>query len=441
MMAPRAATGPAPDVPLRYLLASAAAFIAACLGVVWLASELAGHYYHPRVVALTHTVTLGWITLAVMGASYQLLPIVLGRPIWSERLARLQFWVLLVSLSGMVAHFYLGTRPGLVLAAALLAFGVTLHLINGLASLGNFDRWTFTARLIVLAYAGLALTVDFGLALGVDRLWPFLPGAFFPTLHAHVHLALLGFLMPMVLGVAARVYPMFLLAPEPAGRSAQVQLWGLAFGAPTVVLGLALGFRVGVMVGAVAVASAAGGHLAWVARMAWSRRRPRLDWGLRFALTGAAFVVPGTLLGLGLAFDLISGPRPALAYAVVVLGGWISLTIAGMMLKILPFLVWFRVYSSRVGKMPVPTMPELSWPRAEGAAYVLLTGGFIGLAGAVAAGSAGSIRAAGIILSLGALAFGAGLARVLCHLFPRASTETRAPAGNPIVGSPQGSRA
>ena len=180
-----------------------------------------------------------------MGASYQLLPIVLGRPIWSERLARWQFWILLVSLSGMVAHFYLGTRPGLVLAAALLAFGVTLHLINGLASLGDFDRWTFTARLIVLAYAGLALTVAFGLALGVDRLWPFLPGAFFPTLHAHVHLALLGFLMPMVLGVAARVYPMFLLAPEPAGRSAQVQLWGLALGAPAVVLGLALGFRVG----------------------------------------------------------------------------------------------------------------------------------------------------------------------------------------------------
>ena len=91
--------------------------------------------------------------------------------------------------------------------------------------------------------------------------------------------------------------------------------------------------------------------------------------------------------------------------------------------------------------MPVPTMPELSWPRAEGAAYALLTAGVIGLAGAVGAGSAGSIRAAGIILSLGALAFGAGLARVLCHLFPRASTETRAPAGKPIVSRPQGSRA
>ena len=62
----------------------------AALGVVWLAPELAGHYYHPRVVALTHTVTLGWITLAIMGASYQMIPVVLERPVWSERLARWQ---------------------------------------------------------------------------------------------------------------------------------------------------------------------------------------------------------------------------------------------------------------------------------------------------------------------------------------------------------------
>ena len=74
---PKPGNGPAPDVPLRYLLAAAAAFVLAAPGVVWLAPELAGHYYHPRVVALTHTVTLGWITLAIMGASYQLIPIVL----------------------------------------------------------------------------------------------------------------------------------------------------------------------------------------------------------------------------------------------------------------------------------------------------------------------------------------------------------------------------
>ena len=127
-MPPRPAGGLSPLVPLAYLVSAAVAFLVAALGVAWLGPELAGHYYHPRLLALTHTVTLGWITLAIMGASYQLIPIVLERPIWSERLARWQLAILAVAVTGMVAHFHLGTWPGLAAAAGLLAVGIALHL-------------------------------------------------------------------------------------------------------------------------------------------------------------------------------------------------------------------------------------------------------------------------------------------------------------------------
>jgi len=142
---------PSPLLPLAYLVSAAAAFLVGALGIGWLAPELAGHYYHPRLLALTHTVTLGWITLAIMGASYQLIPIVLEQPIWSERLARWQLAVLVVAVIGMVAHFHLGTWPGLATAAALLAVGIAFHLVNVGLSLRGFTRWTFTARLVVLA--------------------------------------------------------------------------------------------------------------------------------------------------------------------------------------------------------------------------------------------------------------------------------------------------
>jgi hypothetical protein len=402
-------------VPLRYLLTAAGAFVLAALGVLWLAPELAGHYYHPRVVALAHTVTLGWITLTIMGASYQLIPIVLERPIWSERLARWQFWLLVASISGMIAHFYLGTWPGLVTAAAFLGVAVTAHLVNVAQSLRGFGRWSFTARLVVLGYAGLALTMLVGLTLGADRIWKFLPGQFFPTLHAHYHLALLGWVAPMIFGVAARVYPMFLLAPEPDGWPDAVQFWGLALGVPAVVVGL-LGVRGLTVGGTLAVIGAAAGHARWVVGFAHSRKRPRLDWGLRFVLTGTAFLLPAAVMGLGFALDLLSGPQPAVAYAVLTLGGWVSLTIVGMMLKIVPFLVWYRVYSPRAGKGPVPTLAQLSWPRAEGLAYLLLIAGFVLLPLAAAVGRAEWIRAAGTVLFLGALAFAASLVRVLQHL-------------------------
>ena len=405
-------SGLSPLVPLAYLVCAAVAFLAAALGVAWLGPELAGHYYHPRLLALTHTVTLGWVTLAIMGASYQLIPIVLERPIWSERLARWQLAVLAVAVTGMVAHFYLGTWPGLAAAAGLLAVGIALHLGNVGMSLRGFTRWTFTARLVVLAYGGLALTTLFGLALAGNRVWPFLPGELFPTLHAHVQLALLGWVAPMILAVAARVYPMFFLAPAPRRWHSALQFWGLAAGVPAVVLGL-LGVPGLLVAGTLAVAAAAGAHGAWMSEMASRRRRPGLDWGLRFVLTAAAFLLPAAVLGVALAANRLSGPRAAIAYAVVTLGGWVSLTIAGMMLKIVPFLVWYRAYSPRAGREPVPTLAQISWPRAEGLAYGLLTGGVALLAVSVLSGEAAWIRAAGAVLALGALAFAAALGRVL----------------------------
>ncbi|HUG36690.1 MAG TPA: hypothetical protein VML54_07055 [Candidatus Limnocylindrales bacterium] len=205
---PGPATGLSPLVPLAYLVGAASAYVAAALGVAWLAPELAGHYYHPRLLALAHTFTLGWVTLGIMGASYQLIPIVLERPIWSARLARWQLAIVGVGVAGLVAHFVVGTWIGLTAAALLLAVGVACHLVNvGMTVRGGRTRWTFTACLVAMGYAGLAATTLFGLALAINRGWPFLPGAFFPTLHAHIHLALLGWVAPMILGVAARVYP------------------------------------------------------------------------------------------------------------------------------------------------------------------------------------------------------------------------------------------
>jgi hypothetical protein len=402
-------------LPLSYLAVAVTAFLLAALGVPWLAPELAGHYYQPRVVALTHVVTLGWITLTIMGASYQLIPVVLERPIWSARLARWQLAALAIGISGMVGHFFIREWTGFLWAAGLVALGTAAHLVNVGLSLCGLTRWTLTARLMVVALGGLGLTAVFGLLLGADRLWKILPGDFFSMLHAHFHLALLGWVAPMVLGVAARVYPMFLLTREPGGWPRSVQFWGLVLGVSGLVLGLLVQPALAGPA-AVAVATAVAGHLWWVIRIAHDRRRPALDWGLRFVLTGAAFLAPATALGLAFALGLLHGPRPALAYAVVTLGGWVSLTIAGMMLKIVPFLVWLRVYSPHAGRAPVPTLAQLSWPAGEALAFALLVGGVLGVAAAVAVGHIAWIRGAGMLLALGAATLALTIARILSHL-------------------------
>jgi hypothetical protein len=206
-----------------------------------------------------------------------------------------------------------------------------------------------------------------------------------------------------------------------------VQLWGLGLGVPAVVLGI-LFSRALLAAGALAVAAAVLAHVVWVHAMVRGSRRPVLDWGLRFVLTGALALVPATGLGLALALDVLAGPRVALGYAALALGAWASLTIAGMMLKIVPFLVWYRVYGPRAGREPVPSLPDLGWPAGERLAWALLTAGFVALAGALALGEAMWIRAAGVLVAAGALAFAASLARVLHHLMPCARRAVVAPA-------------
>src|SRR5262249_32798635 len=133
-----------------------------------------------------------------------------------------------------------------------------------------------------------------------------------------------------------------------------------------------------------------------------------------------------TLMGLGFALDVLGGPRLGLAYAVLVLGGWISLTIVGMMLKIVPFLVWYRVYAPLAGRTPVPALAERSRPGLERWADILVGPGGAGLAVAVAAGGVGWIRAAGVVVAAGALAFGLAIGTALRRLGPTPVTK---PAG------------
>jgi hypothetical protein len=45
------------------------------------AEDLLDFYYQGRVLAITHLVTLGWITTTIMGASFLVWPLILSVPL------------------------------------------------------------------------------------------------------------------------------------------------------------------------------------------------------------------------------------------------------------------------------------------------------------------------------------------------------------------------
>ena len=117
-------------LPGEHFAAAICFLLAGAVGLVVVAPELAaGLYASPRVAAVTHLFTLGWLTTTIFGALYQLLPVALGAPIRSTRLGHAAFaaWVPGVALfaagitTGSVALHHAGI--GLVGTGILLVVG------------------------------------------------------------------------------------------------------------------------------------------------------------------------------------------------------------------------------------------------------------------------------------------------------------------------------
>ena len=86
----------------------------------------AGFFHHPRMVALVHLVTLGWITSSILGAFYIVGPLALRMPLPAGTLDRLAFAGYAGGVAGMVAHFWIGEYSGMAWSGGLVIAAV-LH--------------------------------------------------------------------------------------------------------------------------------------------------------------------------------------------------------------------------------------------------------------------------------------------------------------------------
>ncbi|NUM63333.1 MAG: hypothetical protein HUU44_14550, partial [Ignavibacteriaceae bacterium] len=91
-----------------------------------------------------------------------------------------------------------------------------------------------------------------------------------------------------------------------------------------------------------------------------NRVRRKLDTGLRFSSYAYLMLALTTLLGTFIAFiDYQNIINLTLIYGYMIIFGYLSMLIVGQMYKIVPFLVWYHKYSSKVGIEKVPMLKEM----------------------------------------------------------------------------------
>jgi cbb3-type cytochrome oxidase subunit 1 len=370
-----------PGLPLRFmatgLLFAVAAF--ACASV-YASSFLERAFLTPHLLAVTHLAALGWLTMVAMGALYQFVPVVLDVGTFSERLGKLQFYVYLAGVLGLIWDMGAGRLQTVAWPAGLLVLAVGLFLYNMARTLARVERWPLTGWYIVAALTALGLVVLAGFTLAINLVLGFIPLSQLAFVEAHAHLAGLGWLGLLVVGVSYKLTPMFALShPFDEWRLGRLVLALLAAAVSGLFVSLLLRLGAAALLACWAAAAAGVGLYAWdYAAMLRARRRRIIDLTQRHNIAAVCGLVMSTLLGLALVLtpaeaDLHS--RLQLAYAVTALGGWLGLTTFGQLYKILPFLVWTHRYAPRMGKERVPLLKDLYPQRLAEAGFLALLAG------------------------------------------------------------------
>ncbi len=349
------------DAPLRFFLTAPLFAVFAGLLLLWGGPDIFASRWTPDALALTHLITAGFMLQAMLGALFQLLPVVAGANMPRPRLvAGIVHALLTAGTLLLVVGFLRFESHWFRLAVLFLGAGTGLFIVAAAGALHGIPSASPTIRGLKLSLAGLAVTVGFGLLLAASLGWAFdLPLARLTDIHLGWGLVAWGCALLAAVGYV--VVPMFQLTPS-------YPLWfgrAFSFAAPAVAFAWTLAELLewqilGTVLAALVVLTAAG-FAGITLHLQWRSKRARLDvtqvyWRVAMvsALVAAALWLAAMLLPV-----LAEWPGWPLLFAVLLLHGGFMSVIVGMFYKIVPFLVWLHLQNAGRGRLMAPNMKKV----------------------------------------------------------------------------------
>lgn len=409
-------------LPLLYFGLAHVALTAAFGAMAFEPARFAGFFYHPRMVAVVHLVTLGWISASILGALYMIAPMALRARLparWPDFMA----WaVYAIGVLGMVSHFWLDSPKGMVWSAGTVTLGLLWVAARAAIALWPAPVPREVKLHFFLAFLNVLIAATLGVLLGLNKVEPVLGGFVMTNVYAHAHMAALGWATMMVMGAGYRLLPMLLPSAMPEGRLVALSAVLLEAG----VLGLFASFLLrSRWIGAFALLVVAG-LAVFLSRVVWMKRHPRPapkalrrpDWGVLHAIQALLYLAAAAGLGIALAFvdDPAWTLRAAPVYGTLGLVGFLGQIVVGVQQRLLPIYAWMRIYQGIVPEEQPPSPHETPVRPLQAAVFLLWTVGVPLLAAGLGLERV-PLLAAGSSAQLAAVILG-GLADVL--LFRRA---------------------
>ncbi|MDP2316370.1 MAG: hypothetical protein Q8P41_25960 [Pseudomonadota bacterium] len=356
----------------------------------------AGWYGWPALLLGAHLVAIGGLLLPVLGAGWQLTPVVIAAPLppWALAVAgrtgpaaALGAVLLWAGMGGATA---VGAVGATLLIGVLVARSLTVvPLLARARGRVGIRAWLFGAEAALwggLGYAALLYAGKLGYPVLADPV---------AGIGHHVGLLAVGWIGGWEVGLGALLLPMFALGhePRPGPLLVAALLWfgGLAAAAPLVWAagaGLAVGLLLRSLFGA----------------------------GRGLATAGPGLVQAGAaLLGLlAAALGAALGVVPPHALVAALFTLWLLPFQHGIAARIVPFLLWAHLLAGRAGAPAPGSLVDARMAWAQAAATGL--GGLL-LVGGLATMNEGVARAGAAALALGSALHLATIAGAAIHVF------------------------
>lgn len=365
-------------IVVKYFISATVSFVLMNFLLMINYNDVNGHHFQPKILSITHIATLGFITMIIFGAMFQLVPVVLEVKLFSTLLAEIQFWIYAFGVIGLVYKFwYFGSELSFTLPAIFLNIAMFIFAFNIIASMIKVKNWNMTGTFLTAAIFWLIVTAIAGILLGVNLDHPYIKLNHLHYLKLHANVALIGWVTMVIMGVSFKLIPMFTLSH---GYELTLAKWAFAL----INLGLLginwimhyadtgtynLIFGIVITIGLIL-------YLIQIYFIFKKRVRKKLDIGLKFSAVSFFMLGLSTLLGFSFLFiEYENITNLTLVYGFMIIVAYISTLIVGQMYKIVPFLVWYHKYSSKVGIEKVPMLKEMfSEKLAELNLYLMLVG-------------------------------------------------------------------
>jgi hypothetical protein len=409
-------------LPLQFMVVG---LLALLTGMGWLLVHpdiLAVSRYAPDAVAATHLFVLGWLCSVVMGAVYQLVPVALETKLYSERLARWQFVFHLVGFIGMVFMFRSWNMKLLGYFGSVLTAGVVLFAYNVIQTLLRIPKWNVIATGVASALIWLLLTITAGLILVAgQRGWvPVLQFNPIAVMDAHAHLGAVGFFTMLIVGVSYKLVPMFTLSEIQNHCRATTSIVLLSIGLTGLFMGILLQ-QPWKLAFALVILTAFTLFGLELNAILLARKRRSLDWGVMYFLTAIAILLPLSALAIALCWPGLPvnqfTEQLETVYGFLGFIGFVSFAILGMLYKIIPFLIWFGVYSKHIGRSRVPALAEMYSERLQAIGYWTYLAGLLVTVPATLIASVLGVRIGCGLLALSLVVFALNVGKILSHYF------------------------